>query len=164
MQPQRLDQDDADERLEQFGANQVAHDKAPHALIQLIKAFNNPFIFVLMVLAAISFFTDYWLPRQSGEETELTGVIIILTMVTLSGLLRFWQEYRTNKAAEALKSMVRTTATVLRRSSYSAHPLTLEVPIRELVPGISFSSPPVTWCRPTCVLSPRAICSSARRF
>ncbi|WP_162873536.1 P-type ATPase, partial [Klebsiella pneumoniae] len=55
--------------------------------------------------------------------------------VTLSGLLRFWQEYRTNKAAEALKSMVRTTATVLRRSSYSAHPLTLEVPIRELVPG-----------------------------
>jgi Mg2+-importing ATPase len=130
-----LTQDDADERLEQFGANQVAHDKAPHALIQLIKAFNNPFIFVLMVLAAISFFTDYWLPRQSGEETELTGGIIILTMVTLSGLLRFWQEYRTNKAAEALKSMVRTTATVLRRSSYSAHPLTLEVPIRELVPG-----------------------------
>ncbi len=130
-----LTQDDADERLEQFGANQVAHDKAPHALIQLIKAFNNPFIFVLMVLAAISFFTDYWLPRQIGEETELTGVIIILTMVTLSGLLRFWQEYRTNKAAEALKSMVRTTATVLRRSSYSAHPLTLEVPIRELVPG-----------------------------
>ncbi|MBH2957326.1 magnesium-translocating P-type ATPase [Serratia marcescens] len=130
-----LTQDDADERLEQFGANQVAHDKAPHALIQLIKAFNNPFIFVLMVLAAISFFTDYWLPRQSGEETELTGVIIILTMVALSGLLRFWQEYRTNKAAEALKSMVRTTATVLRRSSYSAHPLTLEVPIRELVPG-----------------------------
>ncbi|ENR6206149.1 magnesium-translocating P-type ATPase [Serratia marcescens] len=130
-----LTQDDADDRLEQFGANQVAHDKAPHALIQLIKAFNNPFIFVLMVLAAISFFTDYWLPLQSGEETELTGVIIILTMVTLSGLLRFWQEYRTNKAAEALKSMVRTTATVLRRSSYSAHPLTLEVPIRELVPG-----------------------------
>ncbi|CVF92870.1 TPA: magnesium-translocating P-type ATPase [Serratia marcescens] len=130
-----LTQDDADERLEQFGANQVAHDKAPHALIQLIKAFNNPFIFVLMVLAAISFFTDYWLPRQSGEETELTGVIIIPIMVTLSGLLRFWQEYRTNKAAEALKSMVRTTATVLRRSSYSAHPLTLEVPIRELVPG-----------------------------
>ncbi|ELY1865435.1 magnesium-translocating P-type ATPase [Serratia marcescens] len=130
-----LTQDDADERLEQFGANQVAHDKAPHALIQLFKAFNNPFIFVLMVLAAISFFTDYWLPLQSGEETELTGVIIILTMVTLSGLLRFWQEYRTNKAAEALKSMVRTTATVLRRSSYSAHPLTLEVPIRELVPG-----------------------------
>ncbi|CAI1613459.1 magnesium-translocating P-type ATPase [Serratia proteamaculans] len=130
-----LTQDDAVERLEQFGVNQVAHEKAPHALVQLIAAFNNPFIFVLMVLAAISFFTDYWLPAQRGEETELTGVIIILVMVSLSGLLRFWQEYRTNKAAETLKSMVRTTATVLRRSSYSAQPLTLEVPIRELVPG-----------------------------
>lgn len=130
-----LTQDDAVERLEQFGVNQVAHEKAPHALIQLIAAFNNPFIFVLMVLAAISFFTDYWLPARRGEETDLTGVIIILVMVSLSGLLRFWQEYRTNKAAETLKSMVRTTATVLRRSSYSAQPLTLEVPIRELVPG-----------------------------
>ncbi len=130
-----LTQDDAVERLEQFGVNQVAHEKAPHALVQLIAAFNNPFIFVLMVLAAISFFTDYWLPARNGEETDLTGVIIILVMVSLSGLLRFWQEYRTNKAAETLKSMVRTTATVLRRSSYSAQALTLEVPIRELVPG-----------------------------
>lgn len=130
-----LTQDDAVERLEQFGVNQVAHEKAPHALVQLIAAFNNPFIFVLMVLAAISFFTDYWLPARRGEETDLTGVIIILVMVSLSGLLRFWQEYRTNKAAETLKSMVRTTATVLRRSSYSVQPLTLELPIRELVPG-----------------------------
>ncbi|MDW5498803.1 magnesium-translocating P-type ATPase [Pseudomonas lundensis] len=130
-----LTQDDAVERLEQFGVNQVAHEKAPHALVQLIAAFNNPFIFVLMVLAAISFFTDYWLPARNGEETDLTGVIIILVMVSLSGLLRFWQEYRTNKAAETLKSMVRTTSTVLRRSSYSAQALTLEVPIRELVPG-----------------------------
>ncbi|HFI5322333.1 TPA: magnesium-translocating P-type ATPase [Serratia liquefaciens] len=130
-----LTQEDVDERLTQFGINQVAHEKAPHALVQLFSAFNNPFIYVLMVLAAISFFTDYWLPARRGEETDLTGVIIILVMVSLSGLLRFWQEYRTNKAAETLKSMVRTTATVMRRSSYSAHPLTLEVPIRELVPG-----------------------------
>ncbi|CAI0741783.1 Magnesium-transporting ATPase, P-type 1 [Serratia quinivorans] len=130
-----LTQDDAVERLEQYGVNQVAHEKAPHALVQLFAAFNNPFIYVLMVLAAISFFTDYWLPARRGEETDLTGVIIILVMVSLSGLLRFWQEYRTNKAAETLKSMVRTTATVLRRSSYSAQALTLEIPIRELVPG-----------------------------
>jgi Mg2+-importing ATPase len=130
-----LTQDDAVERLQQYGVNQVAHEKAPHALVQLFAAFNNPFIYVLMVLAAISFFTDYWLPARRGEETDLTGVIIILVMVSLSGLLRFWQEYRTNKAAETLKSMVRTTATVLRRSSYSAQALTLEIPIRELVPG-----------------------------
>ncbi len=72
---------------------------------------------VLLLLSAISFCTEYLLPSLNGEETELTGVIIILIMVTLSGLLRFWQEYRTNKASEALKSMVNTTATVLRRPS-----------------------------------------------
>ncbi|CAM3379542.1 MULTISPECIES: magnesium-translocating P-type ATPase [Yersinia] len=130
-----LTEEDAQERLEQYGANEVAHDKAPHALIQLVAAFNNPFIFVLMVLAAISFFTDYWLPMKQGEETDLTGVFIIVIMVLLSGFLRFWQEYRTNKAAEALKSMVRTTATVMRREKHSVQPVKREVSIKELVPG-----------------------------
>lgn len=86
-------------------------------------------------MASISFFTDYWLPLQEGGETDLIGVSIIVTMVLISGLLRFWQEYRTNKAAEALKSMVRTTATVLRRGHYGAKPTQQEIPINQLVPG-----------------------------
>ncbi|WP_127958340.1 magnesium-translocating P-type ATPase [Serratia microhaemolytica] len=130
-----LTQEDAKERLQSVGVNQVAHEKAPHAFVQLVSAFNNPFILVLMILAGISFFTDYWLPKQQGEETDLTGIIIILIMVTLSGLLRFWQEYRTNKAAESLKSMVRTTATVLRRHTANSQTQAIEIPIRELVPG-----------------------------
>ncbi|WP_432323509.1 magnesium-translocating P-type ATPase [Yersinia enterocolitica] len=130
-----LTEEDARERLELYGLNEVAHEKAPAALIQLLAAFNNPFIFVLMILAAISFVTDYWLPLQRGEETDLVGVSIIVTMVLISGLLRFWQEYRTNKAAEALKSMVRTMATVLRRSSHSAQPAKQEIAIKQLVPG-----------------------------
>eukprot|EP00102_Acyrthosiphon_pisum_P027486 XP_016664696.1 PREDICTED: magnesium-transporting ATPase, P-type 1-like [Acyrthosiphon pisum] len=130
-----LSEREAEARLEVYGRNQVAHDKAPHALIQLIQAFNNPFIYVLMALAAVSFFTDYLLPLRKGEETDLTGVIIIVTMVTLSGLLRFWQEFRTNKAAQALKSMVRTTATVLRRESAQQPPARQEVDIATLVPG-----------------------------
>nr|WP_059108252.1 magnesium-translocating P-type ATPase [Candidatus Hamiltonella defensa] len=132
---QGLTEEDAQERLEKSGINNVAHEKAPHALIQLVYAFNNPFIFVLIVLGAISFFTDYWLPLQRSESADLTGVSIIFIMVMLSGLLRFWQEYRTNKAAETLKSMVRTTATVLRRSDLNGQGLKQEVSIQELVPG-----------------------------
>ena len=56
-------------------------------------------------------------------------------MVSLSGLLRFWQEFRTNKAAQALKSMVRTTATVLRRGPGNMGPTQEEIAIEELVPG-----------------------------
>lgn len=126
---------DALERLEDYGRNEVARETAPPFFIQLLQAFNNPFIYVLMALAAVSFITDYWLPLRNGEETDLTGVIIILTMVSLSGLLRFWQEFRTNKAAQALKSMVRTTATVLRRGPGNIGPSQEEIPIEELVPA-----------------------------
>lgn len=132
---QGLTTEDAFERLEDYGRNEVAHEQAPPALIQLLQAFNNPFIYVLMALAAVSFMTDYWLPLRNGEETDLTGIIIIVTMVSLSGLLRFWQEFRTNKAAQALKSMVRTTATVLRRGPGNIGPVQEEIPIEELVPG-----------------------------
>lgn len=132
---QGLTHDDARVRLTQYGRNEVAQEQAPPALIQLLQAFNNPFIYVLVALAAVSFITDYWVPRHHGEETDLTGVIIILTMVSLSGLLRFWQEFRTNKAALALKSMVRTTATVLRRESPNCEPVPQEISTEELVPG-----------------------------
>jgi len=132
---QGLTDQEAAARLLACGPNEVAHDNAPPALIQLLQAFNNPFIFVLMALALVSFITDYWMPLRRGQETDLTGVIIIMTMVTLSGLLRFWQEFRTNKAAQALKSMVRTTATVLRRTAPHGVPQKAEVDIRTLVPG-----------------------------
>ena len=130
-----LTTEDALERLDEYGRNEVAHEQAPPALIQLLQAFNNPFIYVLMALAAVSFVTDYWLPLRNGEETDLAGIIIIVTMVSLSGLLRFWQEFRTNKAAQALKSMVRTTATVLRRGPGNMGPVRQEIAIEELVPG-----------------------------
>ncbi|OTQ57968.1 magnesium-translocating P-type ATPase [Gilliamella sp. A7] len=130
-----LTQENAKSRLEQYGKNEVAREKVPSAFVQLLLAFKNPFIFVLLTLAIVSFVTDYWLPLQSGEETDLTGIIIILTMVTLSGLLRFWQEFRSNRAAEALKSMIRTTATVLRRPSKNMPAEHIEVPLSDIVPG-----------------------------
>ncbi|UHH27379.1 magnesium-translocating P-type ATPase [Pseudomonas veronii] len=126
---------DATARLQQQGHNEVAHDKPPHAFIQFLQALNNPFIYVLLTLGAISFVTDYWLPLQAGEEVDLTKVIIIMTMVLLSSLLRFWQEHRSAKSAETLKAMVRTTATVLRREQVGAQPTLREVPMRELVAG-----------------------------
>ncbi|KIH83198.1 magnesium-translocating P-type ATPase [Pseudomonas batumici] len=126
---------DAAGRLQREGFNEVAHDKPPHALIQFLQALNNPFIYVLLILAGISFFTDFWLAERAGEEGDLTKVIIIMTMVTLSSTLRFWQEHRSAKSAEALKAMVRTTATVLRREQMGNKPVLREVPMRELVAG-----------------------------
>ena len=130
-----LTEHEAKQRIEQYGKNEVARERVPSAFIQLLLAFNNPFIFVLLALAAVSFVTDYWLPLQNGEPTDITGITIIIVMVSLSGLLRFWQEFRSNKAAEALKSMIKTTATVLRRQTKTATAQTIEVPLDKLVPG-----------------------------
>jgi Mg2+-importing ATPase len=116
------------ERLVNYGLNEVAHEKAPEWYIQFIQAFINPFIAVLIVLVIISFITDIVISKP-GEE-DYTTVVVITTMVMLSALLRFVQEFRSNQAAEKLKSMVKTTATVLRK-----HQEKHEIDIQKLVPG-----------------------------
>jgi Mg2+-importing ATPase len=120
-----LDAEQIAERLDRDGANEVSHEKAPHWSRQLLRAFKNPFIIVLLVLACVQLFTD-------GDD--LTGPIIIAVMVGISVLLSFTQEYRSSKAAEKLKAMVRNTATVTRRAS-DGHSERIEVPVGELVAG-----------------------------
>lgn len=122
-------------RLTKDGLNEVAHDHRPPALLQLLHAFANPFIAVLLTLAAISSVTDIVIPLRHGEAGDYTGVVIILTMVALSALLRFWQEYRSGKAADALKAMVRTTATVRRRADDGDAAIAREIPMAEIVVG-----------------------------
>lgn len=111
-----------------FGWNEVAHEQAAAWYVQLFQAFLNPFIAVLMVLALVSFLMDVWFAAPADRDYKT--VIVVGTMVILSSLLRFWQEYSSNKAAEALKSMVKTTATVLRKAGGKK-----EVEIRYIVPG-----------------------------
>lgn len=124
---------EAANRLIQFGPNEVTHDKPPHALIQLLQAFKNPFVMVLIVLGLVSYVMDVLMAEPSDEDW--VKVIILGVMVGLSGLLRFWQEYRSAKAAEALKSLVRNTATVQRRPSPGVAPQRKEVAMTELVAG-----------------------------
>ena len=116
------------EKLNLFGLNEVHHEKAPSWLRQLIRAFINPFIGILLIIAIISLIIDVTMAKPG--EAEYKTVIMVGFMVMVSSLLRFFQEYRSNRAAEQLKSMVKTTATVLRRETGKK-----EVDIKELVPG-----------------------------
>jgi len=81
----------------------------------------------------------------------MKAAIVISSMVVLSTLLRFWQEAKSNRAADKLKEMVSNTATVLRRDLaqdaaeearryfhamlHPKGPHKAEVPIKMLVPG-----------------------------
>jgi len=119
------------EKQQYFGPNEVVHEKAPAWYIQLLQAFINPFIGILIVIAIVSLITDVFL-ADPGDRDYKT-LIVVSIMVMLSSLLRFWQEFRSNQAAEQLKSMVKTTATVLRKSVLG--PGKQEIDIKELLPG-----------------------------
>lgn len=110
-----------------FGLNEIEHGKAPAWYVQLFQAFLNPFIGVLVSLAVISFIMDVWLAK--APDRDYKTVIVVGVMVILSSLLRFWQEFSSNRAAEQLKSMVKTTVTVLRKRGKK------EIDIKNIVPG-----------------------------
>ncbi|MFC5580615.1 magnesium-translocating P-type ATPase [Rhodanobacter terrae] len=123
--PAGLDEEQIEARLHRDGPNEVSHEKPPHWSRQLLRAFKNPFIIVLLVLAVVQIF---------ATPDDLSGPIIIAVMVTISVLLNFSQEFRSSRAAENLKAMVRNTATVTRKAS-DGHSEQIEVPVAELVAG-----------------------------
>jgi Mg2+-importing ATPase len=127
-------------RLGKIGLNEIAHEKPPKWHVQLLKTFQNPLAILLIVLAVIALLTE-----------DIKAAAIILSMVVFSVVLRFSQEFRSSQAAEKLREMVHTTATVSRKdprkdiSPSLAQDLGLtlnldvperqEIPIKFLVPG-----------------------------
>ena len=122
------DEETAAERRAEYGSNEISREKPVPLYHRLIGAFINPFTIVLFVLAAISFVTDVII-APAGEENPAT-VIIICTMVMISGLLRFVQEARSDNSAQKLREMVHTTAAVARAGEGIK-----EVSLSEIVPG-----------------------------
>lgn len=122
------DEDTVDTMREYYGRNKITHQKGDSLVKRIFGAFINPFTVVLFVLAAISFVTDVVIAPPG--ESDPIAVIIVMSMVLVSGLLRFIQETRSGKAAEKLSEMVETTIAVQRSSVGKA-----EIPIDEVVVG-----------------------------
>jgi P-type Mg2+ transporter len=116
------------------GPNEIAAERPPAWYVQVLLAFKTPFNFLLLSLAVVSLLTN-----------DLKAAIVIAAMVVLSSLLRFSQEYRSCRAAEKLRALVQTTATVSRprsrtnpSSATGSSPSDLgleEIPMRDLVVG-----------------------------
>lgn len=95
-----------------YGGNEVSHGEADSWLKKIIEAFVNPFTIILFALAAVSYVTDVAL-APAGEKDFMT-VIIIMTLVLVSGVLRFVQEARSGNAAARLREMILVTTAVER--------------------------------------------------
>lgn len=119
----------------QYGSNKVTHEKKKSLARRLADAFINPFTAILFFLALVSIMTDMVFPYFSlfgsvPEDFDCLTVVIILTMVIISGTLRFVQESRSGNAAEKLLAMITTTCTVTRKGQEK-----MEIPMDEVVVG-----------------------------
>lgn len=113
---------------DEYGENKITHKKGDSILKRLVEAFINPFTIILLILAIISFTTDIIMAEPGKKDG--TSVIIVTSMVLVSGVLRFVQETKSNKAAEKLGEMVETTISVSRKIEGVK-----EIPINEIVVG-----------------------------
>jgi Mg2+-importing ATPase len=113
-----LTEEEAAERLETFGPNEVAQEAKHTWLSRLWTSVRNPLVILLTILATLSYATG-----------DFAGGTVMMLMVLLGVMLRFVQETRADNAAAKLKAMISVTATVLRDRQQR------EIPLRELVPG-----------------------------
>jgi P-type Mg2+ transporter len=109
---------EAAQRLAEFGPNEPVVTHRLAALAQLLRLFMNPLVAILLVASVVS-----------AALGQVVDAVIIVTIITLSVSINFWQGYRSERAAEGLRSMVMPTATVNRDGRWQ------EVPLRTIVPG-----------------------------
>jgi Mg2+-importing ATPase len=120
--PTGLSEEEAAERLDVFGPNEVAQEKQHGWLLRLWVAVRNPLVILLAVLVIITFAT-------AGDPSDYIGGFVMLAMIVLAVLLRLIQETKADNAAAKLKAMIKVTATALRDGQPK------EIPLKDLVPG-----------------------------
>jgi Ca2+-transporting ATPase len=116
--PSGIDNISASQRLEEYGKNQII-DKKKKTVFQMLLHQLKDFMILILIAAAVI----------SGIIGDVTDTVIILAIVILNATVGFIQEYRAEKAMEALKQMAAANARILREGK------TVDIPASDLVPG-----------------------------
>jgi len=120
---QGLTREEAERRLAQFGPNELAEKRKTPPWVLFLGQFKNFLIIILLVAAVVS-----GVLALTGEGDIWDPILIVIIVLFAAGL-GFVQEYRSEKALEALKQMTASTATVIRDGEEE------DIPARDLVPG-----------------------------
>ncbi len=115
---QGLNSEEARQRLEEFGPNEIKEAKKRTPFEMFIDQFKD-FMILILIGAAI----------VSGIVGEPIDTIAIVVIVIVNGIIGFIQEYRAEKAIEALKRMAQAYVNVKRNNDIHS------IPVNELVPG-----------------------------
>jgi len=113
-----LTNDEARKRLNEYGPNELMEKKKKTAIAMFLDQFKDFMILILIGAAVIS-----------GFIGELSDTIAIIVIVVINAIIGFIQEYRAEKAMDALKKMAAYTATVIRDGVHTS------IAASELVPG-----------------------------
>ncbi len=108
----------ARERLAKHGPNELQAGQKVSAWRVLLEQFQNVLLLILIIATGISIATGH------GTEAIVIGVIVFFAVA-----LGFFQEYRAERAMEALQEMAAPGATAIRDGEET------QLPARELVPG-----------------------------
>ncbi len=113
-----LSNHEAEQRLHQYGLNEIKKEKGISPLKIFLQQFTSPLVWILLAALVIAFVLD-----------EDVNAIIIAVIVIINAILGFVQEYKAEKAIEALQKLASLTATVIRNGKE------IKILSKQLVPG-----------------------------
>lgn len=101
------------ENQKTYGKNEISGNKPKRWYNYFFESLFSPFNAILLGISLVLIYTDIVLPANPNPA----NIIVIICLVLVSTLLEFFQEFRSNKAAEKLKAMVQTKGTVIRNGT-----------------------------------------------
>lgn len=105
-----LNEKQIEENIKKYGLNEIKQNKPKQWYNYFFESFLSPFNLILLGIAVVLIYTDVILP----ETKNYSNIIVILILIAVSTLLEFFEVFKSNKAAEKLKSLIETKALVLR--------------------------------------------------
>ncbi len=120
-----LSEDEVERRRHEFGYNRVEEVRGTPQWLLFVREFTHFFAVILWVAAGLAFFAEHMEPDQGMQPlgTAIIGVILI------NGIFSFWQEYRAEKALDALRQLLPQEIKALRAGQVQ------NLDVEWLVPG-----------------------------
>lgn len=113
-----ISQSEAEERLKRYGLNEIKEGKKVSPWQIFLEQFKNIVIWILIAATLISAFLGEWI-----------DAIVIIVIIVLIAAIGFFQEYRAERAIDALKKLASLNATVIRDNQKR------DIDAKQLVPG-----------------------------
>jgi Ca2+-transporting ATPase len=124
-----LSEGEVESRRKTYGYNELVEKKRITPLQILLNQFKDVFVLMLLVAIVLSVIVGWYKSGGGGSFDEYVDAITIGAIVVLNAVVGFVQEYRSEKAIEAMKKLQAPRAHVLRDGKLTV------IPAREVVPG-----------------------------